>query len=115
MSRYFFLDVSFFDRIFFLLEKSIRRVINFSVQKKKIMFEEYSLSDILATLIVIAFVLLVCTFQVTFHSNSDSNISDDSSTKLITFDNGTKESANKTIITVLPYWEYSWWNFLKID
>jgi hypothetical protein len=82
------------------------------------MFEGYSLSDIFATIIIIAFVLLVCTFQVTFNELEDSTGSSTSSSnnsQVITFDNGTKESANKNIITVLPYWEYSWWNFLKID
>ena len=81
------------------------------------MFENYSSSDILATVIIIAFVLLVCTFQVTFKDNSveSDNTSNNKGSKSITFDNGRKESANRTIITVLPYWEYSWWNFMKID
>jgi hypothetical protein len=81
------------------------------------MFENYSSSDILATVIIIAFVLLVCTFQVTFKDNEYSTTESDNNngSNYITFENGTKESANRTIITVLPYWEYSWWNFLNID
>jgi hypothetical protein len=83
------------------------------------MFEGYNLSDIFATIIILAFVLLVCSFQVTFHDKSESaKYGSDSSlnaSQNITFNNGTKETANRNIITVLPYWEYSWWNFLQID